>query len=428
MKEKFIKSTFILIIGGFITKILAMIIRIVITRKIGTDNIGLYMLVMPTYNLFITITTFSLTTSISKLVSENKRNNKNVVLSSIVLGFLYNIVIMFILLFLSNFIANNLLKNNMLYYPIISCILTLPFITISSITRGYFYGKEKMFPHVISNVAEQIVRIISIIIITPYLLEKGVIVTISGLILLNIVSEISSIIILFIFLPKGFKLEKKDFKPNYDNIKDIISISAPSTGSRLISSFSNFLEPVIITFVLLSIGFSNSYITNEYGIITGYVIPMVTMPMFLTGAISNALLPVVSKYNALGNIKRVKQKIKQGVFFSLLIGIPCTILLFIFPNFFLKTIFGVNIGSNYLKLASIIFLPSYIISPLTSCLLGLNKAKYIARSSFIGIALKTITLFATLYLKINMFPILLSYLVYYVFNAIYLISKIKKIN
>lgn len=428
MKEKFIKSTIILVIGGFITKILAMVIRIVITKLIGSSNIGLYMLVMPTFNLFITIATFSLPTSISKLISENKRNNKNVILGVIPLAMIYNIIIMLILVLSSNFIANNLLKNNMLYYPILVISFTLPFITLSSITRGYFYGKEKMFPHVLSNIFEQIIRIISIIIVTPFLLKKSVIATITGLILLNVVSELASIFILFLFLPKKFKINKEDIKPNYDNIKDIISISFPTTIGRLISSVGNFLEPVVITFVLLKIGFNNDYITNGYGIISGYVIPMVTMPMFLSGAISSALLPVISKYSSDGNIKRVKQKIKQAIFFSLLVGIPCTILLFLFPNFFLNIIFNVNIGSNYLKIASLIFLPSYIMGPLISSLQAMNKAKYVARASTIGIIIKTLTLFITLFLNIKMWPILISYFVYYVFSIIYLISKIKKIN
>ena len=428
MKEKFIKSTIILVIGGFITKILAMVIRIVITRLIGSSNIGLYMLVMPTFNLFITIATFSLPTSISKLISENKRNNKNVILGVIPLAMIYNIIIMLILVLSSNFIANNLLKNNMLYYPILVISFTLPFITLSSITRGYFYGKEKMFPHVLSNIFEQIIRIISIIIVTPFLLKKGVIATITGLILLNVVSELSSIFILFLFLPKNFKINKEDIKPNYDNIKDIISISFPTTIGRLISSVGNFLEPIVITFVLLKIGFNNDYITNGYGIISGYVIPMVTMPMFLSGAISSALLPVISKYSSDGNIKRVKQKIKQAIFFSLLVGIPCTILLFLFPNFFLNIIFNVNVGSNYLKIASLIFLPSYIMGPLISSLQAMNKAKYVARASTIGIIIKTLTLFITLFLNIKMWPILISYFVYYVFSIIYLVSKIKKIK
>ena len=428
MKEKFIKSTIILVLGGFITKILAMVIRIVITRYIGSNNIGLYMLVMPTFNLFITIASFSLPTSLSKLISENKRNNKNVILGVIPIAMIYNIIIMLILVLSSSFIANNLLKNNDLYYPILSISFTLPFITLSSIARGYFFGKEKMFPHVISNIFEQIIRIIIVVLVTPYILPKGTIVTITFLILLNIVSELSSIIILFLFLPKNFKIKKEDIKPNYDNIKDIVAISFPTTIGRLITSVGNFLEPVIVTFVLLKLGFDNNYITNGYGIINGYVLPMVTMPMFLTGAISSALLPVISKYSSNGNIKRVKQKIKQAIMLSLAVGIPCTILLVLFPSFFLNIMFNVTSGTEKLRIAAIIFLPSYIIGPLISSLQAMNKAKYIARASSIGIIIKTLTLFITLFLNIGMMPILISYLTYYIFNIIYLYSKIKKIN
>ena len=74
------------------------------------------------------------------------------------------------------------------------------------------------------------------------------------------------------------------------NIKDIFSISIPTTTSRLISSIGLFLEPIIITFVFLKLGYQTTYITKEYGIISGYVLPMVMMPNFLSGAISNALL------------------------------------------------------------------------------------------------------------------------------------------
>ena len=76
MKNKFIKSTIILVIGGFITKLLSMVIRIALTRAVTTEGIGLYMLVLPTFNLFITLSTLGLPSAISKLVSERKRSNK----------------------------------------------------------------------------------------------------------------------------------------------------------------------------------------------------------------------------------------------------------------------------------------------------------------------------------------------------------------
>ena len=93
-KNKFIKSTIILIIGGFITKILGMVIKVVMTRLVGTVGIGLYMLINPTFVLFIAICTFGMPTAISKLVSEEK-NSKKIMLSATLITIIINIVLMF---------------------------------------------------------------------------------------------------------------------------------------------------------------------------------------------------------------------------------------------------------------------------------------------------------------------------------------------
>ena len=55
MKSKFVKSTIILMIGGLITKILGMVIKIITNRLIGTEGLGVYMLITPTFMLLIAI-------------------------------------------------------------------------------------------------------------------------------------------------------------------------------------------------------------------------------------------------------------------------------------------------------------------------------------------------------------------------------------
>ena len=85
--SKFVKSTFILIIGGLITKILGMVIKIITTRLIGTEGIGLYMLITPTFTLLIALSQLGFPIAISKLVSEGKNNNKNLIFSIIPLAF-----------------------------------------------------------------------------------------------------------------------------------------------------------------------------------------------------------------------------------------------------------------------------------------------------------------------------------------------------
>ena len=427
MKEKFIKSTIILIVGGLLTKILGMVIRIVTTRVIGLEGIGLYMLVMPTYSLFITIATLSLQIAISKLVSENTRNNKNVILGIIPIALLFNIIVITILILSSKFISNTLLQNSKLYYPILAMSVTLPFITLSSIIRGYFFGRQKMIPHVTSNLFEQIVRLAMTIIITPYLLKFGIISAVTGLILFNVVSELLSIFILFFFMPKNVKITKNDLKPDYDNVKDLFSISFPTTTGRIISSIGGFLEPIVITFVLLAIGYNNDYITMEYGIISGYVFPMVMLPQFLSGAVSSALLPTISSYNALNMKKAIKRKLYQAISFSLLIGIFFTIIFMIFPELSLKIMFNETEGAKYLFFAAPIFLLTYIQGPIVSTLQAIDEAKIVMNSSLIGVVVKTIVLFFALYLDIHMYALLIAIFIQYLIVTIYQYKKLKKV-
>lgn len=426
MKEKFIKSTLILVLGGFITKVLGMIIRIITTRVIGVDGLGLYMMVLPTFNLFITIATLSLPTAISKLVAEGTRNNKKLVLGFLPIAIIFNIFLIILIILLSPFIANNLLHNEILYYPIMSIGITLPFITTSSIIKGYFFGKEEMFPNVVSNMIEQITRIISIIFIIPYLLKINISYAVSGLVFINCLSEGLGIVTLLLFMPNKTKISKNDIKPDLNNIKDIFSISIPTTTSRLISSIGLFLEPIIITFVFLKLGYQTSYITKEYGIISGYVLPMVMMPNFLSGAISSALLPVISKSYANKKYKETKRKLILACKLSLLIGIICTIILFIFPEECLKLLFNTTLGANYLQITSIIFLISYILNPLSSCMQAMDKSKQLMKINIIGVIIKTSLLFTLTYLNINMWPLIIACGVQYIYITIRIINVIRK--
>ena len=83
---------------------------------------------------------------------------------------------------------------------------------------------------------------------------------------------------------------------------------------------------------------------------------MVMMPNFLSGAISNALLPTVTKSYANKKYKETKRKLLLACNLSLIIGAIFTIILFIFPKECLKLLFNTTLGSNYLKITSYFFL------------------------------------------------------------------------
>ena len=284
-----------------------------------------------------------------------------------------------------------------------------------------------MIPHVTSNLIEQLIRLGLIILVTPTLLKYGLIFTITSLILFNVISELLSTIILIFFLPKQVKIRKKDIKPNYDNIKDTFEISIPTTAGRIINSIGGFLEPIIITFVMLYLGYNTKYITSEYGIISGFVFPIVMMPQFLSGVIAQALLPTISKYDSDNNYKMIRRKLKQAIFISLLIGIFFTTIFMMFPEKSLKLMFNNISGAKYLIWAAPAFLITYIEGPIVSTLQAMNKAKIVMTSSLIGTIIKTILLLLLLYLDINMYALLIAIFIQYLMITYIQYLHLKKI-
>ena len=426
MKYNFFKSTILLILGAFITKILGMLIKIFIARIIGTKGLGMYMLIFPTFILLINLSNFSLPLALSKLIGENKRNNKKLFFSILPLMIIINIVLMIIVILIAPFIGNNLLHNKDIIISIRCMSLVLPFTSISSICRSYFFGKEKILPHVLSNIIEDLVRLLIIIIYLPKILPLGTKYTVLFLILINIISEFMSTIILLLFIPKNITIKKEDLIPNKNYLKDSLKICIPNTTSKLIGSIGFFLEPIILTKALLNNNYSINYITTEYGIISGYVIPLILLPSFITLAISQRLLPSISRDYSNNNINSIKKKINISILLSLIIGIPTTIILELYPNILLRIIYHTNKGINYIRILTPFCLLSYIQSPLQVVLDSINKIKIKLYSMLISTITRSTSLILLSNLNIGIYSLIISIILNIIITTLYQIKKVRQ--
>ena len=408
MKEKFIKSTIVLIIGGIITKILGMLNKVIMARYLGTEGLGIYMMILPSFILFLNISSFGFPVAVSKLVSEDDRNNKKLIFTSIIFVLFINFLLMIFILFIAKYLSFNLLHEKRSYYAIMAISLVIPFASISGILRSYFFGRERMGPHVISHITEDIVRIIAMVIGVPFFMHKGVEYAVCFVILTNIISEVTSILILFFFLPKNFSLTRSDVKPSKIYLRDCLSISIPTTATRLIGSICYFLEPIILTGVLLYVGYPNSVIVREYGIISGYALPLILLTSFFSNAISQALLPVITKKYKMRDIAGVKRKIRQGIAYSLLIGIPLTIVLEMFPEKLLKLLYNTTSGVSYIRFLAPVCLLQYIQAPLASTLDALGMSKENFTSNLAGVLTRLVMLPLFSLIKIGMWGLIFS--------------------
>ena len=115
MKDKFIWSTIILLIGGFITKIIGMLNRIILGRLLGSNGMGMYMLILPTFMLLISLGQFGLPKALSKLVSEDNKNTKTLYFSILPLTIIINSLIIVTIFFTSSYICKYLFHNEKLF-------------------------------------------------------------------------------------------------------------------------------------------------------------------------------------------------------------------------------------------------------------------------------------------------------------------------
>lgn len=386
-----IKNIIILLVSGALAKVLGMLGKIIYTRIAGVNVVGLYTMITPTFMLIISICQFSFPISISKISAEEKYDNKSLLKSAYFVGSIISIILIIILILTSNLIAASL-HNKLLAPAILSISAIIPFVMISSVQRGFLHGKEDMLPASITNVTEEIIKIILILFLLPIAISKGDITSVIFLILFNVVTESSNILFMQKAISKNYISNKKG-KVNKKIIKEILSISIPTTSVRLIASIGFFLEPIILTNTLLSSGYSPNYITMEYGIINSYIVPLLSIPSFFSISIASALLPNITKAYANKKYDEFNRKLLKLMFLSMLVGAVCLTVILIFPNEILKLVYNVNFGINYIYLIGPFFLILYMQPTLSVALQAMDKTNKLFLTSTISVIIKYSTLY-----------------------------------
>ena len=417
----FLKSTLILLFGGFAGKLIGFILKIIITRNLGAEAMGLMSLLSPTTSLLSTIAVFSYPTSLSKLISDKSYRTKELFTSIIPISLIINLIIILFITINSKFISEILFKESRLYLPIICISLTMPFITISSIIKGYFCGKQNMFPYMLSNFIEQISRITIILLFLNKINNN--IYKICFIILINIIGEIISQLVMIYFIPKT---KKENIKINKLAIIDTMKICISTTSSKLIGTFAHFLEPILLTNLLLLSSYTKDYIIYEYGVINAYSLSLLLMPQFFTQNMSTSLIPELSKHYSNKNYDMCKKRIKQVLLISSFIGASSTIIITLFPKFFLTLLFKTTEGIDYIRLLSPFMILFYIQYPLANAIQALGQNKTAFKISIISSILKLLSITILSFFKLGMYTLILSIMINLVITTYLYYMEINK--
>lgn len=396
-KRKIIKSTVLLIFVGFITKIFASIAKIIMAREIGNNAMGIYMLVVPLYIFFINIIQMSLPTVIATKIASNPTKSNKIIITSSIISLIINLLFMIIIVFLSPFIANHILKNPDTKLSIMSLSLLVPLISLGGLIKGYYMGIGKIEITAYSQISEEIARILFVILFSLLFKDKGDEYLAYGAFLSICAGEIFSLTHMIVSLPnlkyKSYSLFKgvKD-KSNYIT-KEILNMAVPLTSGKFISVVAYTLEPIIMTNIMISLGFNTSYITSEYGIISGYAFPLLLMPGFFAGAFSRVLLHPMTTYVSQKDKSNAKKLLLFIVGASLLIGTLFSVILFVFPKQLMLALYKNTVGWKYVKYFALPFVIYYIESPLISAMTAIGKTKKIMLYDTISALMRVVLLF-----------------------------------
>lgn len=406
-KQTFIKGALILIIAGMISRLLGFVNRIVLARLLGDEGVGVYMLALPALFLMITLSQIGIPVAVSKLVAEASIQNdtnrvRRILYISFTITISLSIILTVLFILFAPIVSQHLLLDDRTYIPMLMISPIIPIIAVSSVLRGYFQGIQNMKPQAMAQVIEQVVRIGLVFLFIQIMLPYGVSYAAGGAMFAVVLGELASLsFIYYCFKTDQHRPVSIFIKGKIDQLRntfnDIMHIALPTAGTRLIGSVTYFLEPILVSQSLFIAGYTVSQSTAAYGQLTGYVLPLLLLPTFITHSLSVALIPSVSEFNALNHQNSVHYRIRQALRLSYASGGVMTIVFMLFAHPILNLIYGNVDGTQFLTFMAPFFLLLYFQAPLQAALQALDYAKQAMINSLIGslVKLSTLWLLAT---------------------------------
>lgn len=394
-KQGFIYSITVLIISQCVIKVAGLIYKLYLTNKEGFGDSGnaIYASAFQIYAIVLAITSIGVPNAISKLISAKTAKGDNK-------GAYRTFKISFAIFGLLGFIASTLLFCNS---SIIACkYLGIPeaeislmalapsifFVTLEAVLKGYFNGREKISITANSQSIEQIFKtIITIIAVEIFgiISRKNTIVMVGVASLATTFATAVCFIYLYICYIKSKKEIWKEVVTSIEQkqerirtiIKTIFWVAMPISLSSLLSAMNKTIDAFsVIKIISKYINLEQAKI--QYGILTGKIETLISLPFSFNIAFATTLIPAISGAVARKNYKEAKEKIKFSVIATLVIGIVCSLFLYLFADIILKILFPkASEGANMLKLSSWSIIFVVLTQTITGVMQGLGKFKTI---------------------------------------------------
>ncbi|MCQ2440792.1 MAG: oligosaccharide flippase family protein [Clostridia bacterium] len=397
-KTIFIKNAAILTVSSLLLRFIGIIFKVWLASRIGSEGIGLYQLVFSVYMLAATFATSGICTAVTRLVADelalgSKRGVAKIFRRCVEITLLIAFLSTLILVFGAKVIAKYFLSD-MRAVPAIKILsLSLPFMGLSSCFRGYFIARRKASPTALSQLFEQVVRIVIVLLLVGKYAHKGLAFTCGAVLLGDTVAELASAVylaLLYLFDKRKLKNLSGRARPPFKIVKAVAHIAVPITLGRYLNTALRTAENILVPKCLSKNRTTGQNALSQFGMIKGMALPILFFPSTLLNSLSTLLIPEMSEAAARGRKGLVRDAVGGILRITALIS-------FIFAAVFMTA--GKEIGMLIYKSNDVGFLLCmlapivplmYLDSVSDGILKGLDQQAFTFRTSVIDSAIRIV--------------------------------------
>lgn len=407
-KEGFMQGVITLMFSQVLIKILGLVYTLYLTNRdgFGDKGNGICASGYQIYALLLTISSIGVPSAISKLVSErvavgdNKgahRIFKIAFATFAVIGLIGSLL----LFFGANVIANQWLQIPDAEMTLVALSPAIFFVTVASVMRGYFNGRQKISVGAKSQTLEQVFKTLLTIIIVEVVAILSNVSTewmAAGANLATTLATFLGFSYLFLY----YRSERKEVATEIKNtvnykyervstiIKRILLVSIPITLTAIMSSINKNVDSFTVV-RNLRVFMPEDQATALYGILGGKVDTLTSLPLAINVAFATALVPAISAAKAKGDNKTITEKTSFSLLVSMLIGLPCTVGMFIFAQPILNLLFpNANDGALILQISALTIIFTILDQTINGALQGFGKLMIPTISLATGVFVKFI--------------------------------------
>ncbi|MBX7340856.1 putative polysaccharide biosynthesis protein [Clostridium chauvoei] len=435
-KQSLIKASLILGITGIIARFLGLFFRWPLIMLIGDEGVGYYQMSYPLYMFFVAMAS-GVPVAISKMISEKRAKNDvigifEVVKESTILMMVLGVGTTFILFFFAKPIISFLRWDMKAYYALLGISFAPLIISFMTIYRGFFQGLQNMTPTGISQILEQIGRVVIGVGLAVILLPKGIEYSAGGAAFGAAAGGLIGGTYLYIkYRHVKREMVIRRIQANPEVLNNILKIALPISVGATVGTIMNLIDSILVPQKLLTAGLTSQQSTILYAQLTGKAAVIVNIPLTLSMALCTSLIPIIAENYILGRKKELNSKVVLSLKLSSVIAMPCMLGLFCLAGPIMKLIFpGKFEGIEILQFLSL-SIPFVILTQTTTSILQ-GTGHYIRPviNLFIGCLVKVVlTLVLVPIPSINIYGAVIAsvsaYIVATVLNLISVKTKMK---